>query len=321
MRIFVTGASGFLGGHVLRELVKAGHRVVALTRKSAPESSPDQQVSWVQGCIEDPGKWQDQLRECEACVHLVGILREVPEQGITFEKIHYKATVELLRVCGRMGVKRFLYMSANGVEKGLTMPYMRTKALAEQAVQSSTFDWTILRPSVIYAGDPGRPNFVSMLAEVVRAAPMLPILGDGRYRLAPISAHEVALSVAASLARPYRAPTEATGRIFHLCGSEVYTFKALLFMILDAQGSHANTLHVPFWLVSQVAALFGRFSWFPVTKDQLSMLRYGNDCPAGALTQSQLEVSPVSFREWLQSPQSLMVRKGRRELPKTGDPG
>ena len=319
MRIFVTGGTGFLGGHVLRYLVQAGHTVVALTRHDPPTSGHGNGVAWLRGTIEDPSTWQEHLRECQACVHLVGILREFPERGITFEKIHYKATVDLLRQCARLNVKRFIYLSANGAEKGLKMPYMRTKALAEQAVISSGLDWTILRPSVVYGGAAGRHNFVGMLADVVRRAPMLPILGNGAYRLAPISAKEVAESVVACVDGP-----ETVGKIYHLCGNETYTFKAVLYMILEAQGSQANTIHVPFSLVSFAASVFGRFSWFPVTKDMLLMLRYGNDCPSGALTQNQLDVDPVSFREWLQTPDSLVGRnpaEHRKELPTTGAPG
>jgi nucleoside-diphosphate-sugar epimerase len=316
MRVFVTGGTGFIGGHVLASLVRAGHTVLALTRNEPPHEGHGNGIAWLRGSIEEPSTWQEHLRECQACVHLVGILREFPERGVTFEKIHYKATVELLRQCARLNVKRFIYLSANGVEKGLNMPYMRTKALAEQAVLSSGLSWTILRPSVVYGGAQGRDNFVAMLSDVVRKAPMLPILGNGTYRLAPISAGEVAETISTCLTNQ-----DSVGKIYHLCGNETYTFKAILYMILEAQGSQANTIHVPFWFVSQVAALFGRFSWFPVTKDMLLMLKYGNDCPDAALTQNALDVRPVSFRDWLQSPESLMGRHAaeqRRELPATG---
>ena len=292
MRVLVTGGTGFLGHEVVSRLVQAGHQVHVLTRR--PSEFRQSGAEPVAGNIADIGAWEERLRTMEACVHLIGILRENRGQGVTFEKLHYQATVDLLRACGKTGVTRFIHVSANGVEKGLNIPYMRTKATAEQAVRSSNLPWTILRPSIIYGGDPGRANFVDMLKGYLDRGAWFPYFGDGSYRLAPISAREVAWAIVNCLANP-----ETVGNCYHLCGSETYTYKALLLLLNQTGNYRCGLFSLPLWLMTNVSSLLSGIPGFPVTPDMLRMLAAGNDCPSGAPTQKDLGVTELSFKDWL----------------------
>ena len=193
-----------------------------------------------------------------------------------------------------MGVTRFIHISANGVEKGLNTPYMRSKALAEQAVRSSNLTWSIIRPSLIYGGEIGHANFVDMIRHHLKPLSHFPYFGDGSYRMAPISAREVALSVVQCLA-----DDKTAGKSYHLCGSETYTYKAMLLLINQAGNYRCKLFSLPMWLITHASSMLGGFSWFPVTSDMIKMLAAGNDCPSGAVTQLDLGVAPASFKDWL----------------------
>ncbi len=293
MRVFVTGGTGFVGAEVTRALVQAEHQVVALVRDRERLQVPGvSQV--VLGDVTDGDSFEQVLATCDACVHLVGILREFPERGITFEKVNYQATVDLLRLCGRHSVRRFLHMSANGAERAINTGYMVSKAKEEEAVRASGLEWTIFRPSVVYGGQDDRPSFLSLVSDTMRKLPILPYFGDGSYRLSPISAGEVAQAFCRALQEP-----EAVGQAYHLCGLETYTYRALLTKVKETQGYDAKLIPFPFFLVETASGLLGGFPWFPLTQGMVRMLKAGNVCPEGALTHRDLGVKPRSFEAWL----------------------
>ena len=292
MRVFVTGATGFVGREVVRHLKQHGHTVIALCRN--PDDLEIEGIQKVRGDILQPHLWEPQLREAEACVHCIGILRAFPHKGITFEALHYQATLNLVRACGKVGVRRLIHISANGVEKNPTTEYMRSKAKAEQAVRSSSLDWTILRPSVVYGGSQARDNFVKLLRNNMARAPLFPYFGKGDYRLAPISTWELAETVRRCLDRP-----DTASKIIHLGGDEVYTYKALLHLLAEAGGFKTRLFSLPTFLMSTAAGVLGAFDWFPLTQEMLKMLIQGNDLPTQALNQRNLEVPSLSFRAWL----------------------
>lgn len=294
MKVFVTGGTGFLGQSVCRSLARAGHQIYALTRDSSRIRQKG--VEAVVGNLADVTRWEEALKVCDACVHMVGILREQRSAGQSFERIHYQGTVDIVKACSRNGVQRFIHLSANGVEKGLDTPYMRTKALAEQAVQSSGLDWTILRPSLIYAGESNQQNFVSTIQGNLDALPMFPYFGDGSYRMSPVSAKEVGDSVVAALAQ-----SSSIKKIYHLCGNETYTYKALLHLINEVGKYRCKFFGVPLWLATSAGNVLGSIPGFPITGDMVKMLAAGNASPVNALTQADLGVAAVSFKDWLQT--------------------
>lgn len=292
MRVFVTGATGFIGREIVQHLKQNGHHVLALCRN--PADLEMEGVHKVAGDILSPASWEPQLREAEACVHCIGILRAFPHKGITFEALHYQATLNLVRACGKVGVQRYIHISANGVEKTPKTEYMRSKAKAEQAVRSSSLDWTILRPSVVYGGRDDKQNFVSLLRDNLKKAPVFPYFGKGDYRLAPVSTWEVAETVRRCLETP-----ELVQKIIHLGGKEVYTYKALLHLLAESGGHKTRLFSLPAWMMNTAASVLGGFEWFPMTSEMLQMLLEGNDLPDQALHQGQLEVPSVSFQRWL----------------------
>lgn len=294
MKLFLTGGTGFLGQSVLRQLAQAGHQVYALTRDS--KRVQVRGVEAVTGDISNVSSWEEALKGVDACIHMIGILREHRSQGVTFQKAHYQATVDMVKACQRNGISRFIHVSANGVEKSSSVPYMRTKALGEQAVQSSGLDWTILRPGLVYAGEVNEQNFIRTLRSHLDALPMFPYFGDGSYRMSPISAPEVAESIVASLTKP-----ESIRKIYHLCGPETYTYKAMLHMLNEVGKYRCSLFSVPMWLATQATGLLGNFSQFPITADMVRMLAAGNEMPTNALGLEHLGVHQRSFRNWLET--------------------
>lgn len=286
MKIFVTGGTGFVGGHVRKALRERGHQVRVLFHGRRPPLADGEEG--VDGDVTRIETLREGAAGCDAVIHLVGIIREFPRRGVTFDMLHREATANVLEAAKMAGVRRYLQMSANGTREGAVSGYHRTKWEGEELVRRSGLDWTIFRPSLIFGPE---DSFVNMLADMIRRFPVVPVIGDGRYRLQPIHADDVARCFAEALDRP-----ETVGETFTLCGVTPYTYEELLQEIGRAVGrSPVPIIHQPLSLMKMVVPLMERFDSFPLTSDQLTMLLEGNTCD-GRWKQS-FGFEPIPFRE------------------------
>jgi uncharacterized protein YbjT (DUF2867 family) len=265
-RVFVTGSTGFVGKHVARALLAQGFLVRCLVR---PGSEHDLKgfasIDRVPGDVLEPDGLTPSIEGCAAIVHLVGIIREQPSRGVTFERLHAQATRNMLELARKAGVPRYVQMSALGTRPGARAHYHRTKWEAEEAVRASGLDWTIFRPSIIF----GRGDaFVSVLARVIKRLPFVPVLGTGRYRLQPIPVEQVA----EGFARAIRMPA-AVRQTYDVAGPAPYAFVDLLDEIARALGrARARKLHVPLGPVRLVTRGLEWLPFYPISSDQLTML-------------------------------------------------
>ena len=262
MKIFVAGGTGFVGDHLIRELLKEGHSVRLLVhRRTAARTDVEQ----VMGDVTQPDTVASGCAGCDAVINLVGIIREFPSRGMTFEKLHVQATANLLAAAAGNGIRRYLQMSALGTRPGAVSAYHRTKWRAEELVRESGLGWTIFRPSLIFGP---HDEFINMLASQLRLVPVMPIIGSGSYRLQPIHADDVARCFARALKLPV-----TVGRTYELCGNDRLSYEALLDMIAAVLGqSPPFKPHLPLALMKLVIPVMQHIPQFPITMDQLQML-------------------------------------------------
>lgn len=244
LSVAVTGATGFVGRHVVRALVSRGHTVRALVRDRAKarETLPTQGVEWVLGDMDDAGALARLCNGAEAAVHCIGIRREFAPE-VTFEKAHVQATRTLLDASKGAGVRRLIHVSALGTRPGAATKYHRTKYEAETLVRRSDLDWTIVRPSLIHGED---GEFMRMVKDWVlgRSAPYFvlpyfvrveppkgfpPVPGLVSAKVQPVHVDDVAGAIAAALES-----REAVGEVYPLAGSEILDWPTLLTTIRDA---------------------------------------------------------------------------------------
>ena len=269
MKIFLAGGTGFLGGHLRKALLADGHEIRLLTHKRS--GVIEDGVEQVEGDVTNLASFTDMVRGCDAVINLVGIIREFPGTGITFEKLHVEATGNIVRAAMAAGVKRHLQMSALGTRPGATSSYHRSKFAAEEIVRSSTLDWTIFRPSLLFG-----PNdaFVNLLAGYIRDYPAVPVIGNGSYRLQPISADDTARCFRMALEMP-----ETVGRTFEVCGVDRFSYTDMLDTIGRVLGKRKVTkICNPLLLMKLVVPFMQRFAFFPITMDQILMLVEENIC-------------------------------------------
>jgi len=291
-RIFVTGATGFVGHAVVRALLAHGFLVRCLVRPGSEAALKGfESIDRVPGDVLEPDKLAASVEGCGALVHLVGIIREHRTRGITFDRLHTQATANMLAVAHEAGVKRYIQMSAVGTRPNATSRYHQTKWQAEEVVRASALDWTIIRPSLIYG--PG-DEFVSVLAHMIRRLHVMPVLGDGQYRVQPVAVEHVAEAFARALQLP-----GTVAQTYEVGGPEACRFVDLLDQIGLALGVRkVRKVHVPLGLMKAMSRTVGWLPFFPVTRAQLIMLAEGNVTDPGRFY-ADFEITPVPLAHGL----------------------
>lgn len=294
MKVFMTGATGFVGRHIASRLIQDRRQVTCLVRRRDSDSArylSGLGAELAAGDILDAESMAAGARGADALVHLVGIIFE--RQGVSFEDIHYQGTMNALAAASVAGVSRFVHMSALGTGPDAESVYHRTKWAAEEAVRASGLPFTIFRPSTIYG--PGG-DFIHMLASQVKILPVVPVIGDGRYRMQPIWVDDVAACFSACLDRP-----GTVGRTYELGGPQQLIYDEMIDTICRVLGKSRFKIHIPVALVRPVAWLSERMQSQPLlTTDQLKMLLNDNICDISAM-QRELGVDPVPFAQGLKA--------------------
>ena len=152
MKVALFGGTGFVGSYMVRELICKKFIPRLLVRKGSKfKRTSDCEV--VYGEIQDENTVIDTIEGTDAVIFNIGIIRQFPKKGISYEKLHSYGARCCMEAACKLGVNRFILMSANGVKLDGT-GYQKTKWQADEYLQKSGLNWTIFRPSLIF-GDPG----------------------------------------------------------------------------------------------------------------------------------------------------------------------
>ncbi len=286
MKIFISGGTGFVGGHLCRELLSRGHQLRLLSH-SARVSDADA-VEYMPGDVTSEGSCLKGAAGCDAIINLVGIIREFPQRGVTFSALHVEATRNMIEAAKQNRIERYLQMSALGSRPGAVSGYHRSKYQAEELVVSSGLDYTIFRPSLVFGPEDA---FVNMIAGFISRFSAVPVIGDGTYRLQPIAADDVARCFALSLEKP-----ETSGKAFNLCGPDRLNYLEIVDVVAKVLGrSFVLKIKNPLILMKLATSILEQFPFYPVTSDQITMLLEESICDGS--WQGTFGFDPTGFEE------------------------
>lgn len=278
--ILVTGASGFVGSHLVPALLDAGHRVAALVRNDGAASevrrrlTPEQssRVETRPGDVTRPETLAPALEGVDAILHLVALPRDW-DKGQSLRLVNTEGTRNVIAAAQTAGVRRFVHLGALGVIDDPELHYASSKARAIALVKESGLDWTVLLPSVMYGE---RDGFFNILAGLVRLSPgVVPITGSGQARFQPLAVTDLARATVAVFA------DDATiGYEYPLGGPRYWTYREIVQEVLRGMGTRRALVPVPVPLIRLVAGAMELVRIpFPVATDQLRQLRFDNIGP------------------------------------------
>lgn len=265
--IALTGATGFIGQYLLRELPKRGYRVRILLRR--PSTIPLESASAVVGDLARPQNMAAALADVDAVIHSAGVARTVsgmPEDD--YRILNTEATVALARAAERAGVKRFVFLSSIRAQIGPTVDQVltedlesrptdahgRSKLAAEHGLAELEIDWVALRPVLVYG--PGVKGNFAMLMQLARSPYPLPLaMLKGRRSLLSIDNLVDAIDTVLSLPAPHRRP-------FIVADAEQLTVPEMITAMRHGLGRRPGLLRVPLPYLNIALKAAGRSEWY-----------------------------------------------------------
>ena len=288
-RVAILGGSGFIGRYVVKRLAERGDVVAVGARNAAAAKflklkGDVGQVGLVNIAIDDERLLPAFLAGNQAVINCVGILQERGAQR--FDRVHHTAPARLTRLAREAGVERFIHISAIGADPRSTSAYARSKAAGEQAVRDAFPTATILRPSIVFGPE---DQFFNRFAALAMVSPVLPLIGGGETRFQPVYVGNVADAVVRCLDDPATA-----GRTYELGGPKIYSFRALMELLLAEIRRKRLLVEIPFGLASLQARVMAILPNPPLTADQVELLKRDNVVSTGALTLATLGITPTA---------------------------
>ena len=289
--VCVLGGGGFVGRHIAYRLAGEGYRCRVFTRHAHRHRS----LAMSTGCelvevnIFDAGALARALRDCDAVIHLVGILNESGRQQ-TFRRIHVDLVDTVVRACHETGVRRLLHMSALQADQAIgSSQYLRSKGEGENRAHTlgqPDIAVTSFRPSVIFGPD---DSFLNRFAALLKIPGPLPLACAGA-RFAPVYVQDVVEAMANALPDP-----TTFGRRYVLCGPDEFTLQEIVRLVALHTGRNKPIVRLPDWLSRLQARLLQFVPGRPFTPDNYDSLRTASVCKENGL--ERLGVVPTPLRD------------------------
>tara|TARA_B100001250_G_C19654390_1_gene724165 strand:+ start:34 stop:972 length:939 start_codon:yes stop_codon:yes gene_type:complete len=270
-QIAVFGAGGFLGRHLIRELTKLDYRIKVATRNPylkgylRPLGNPGQ-IELIKTNIFNVEDIKQILKNCDYVINLVGILYETKRQK--FVQVHSHFPYLLSTLSNEFGIKKLVHVSALGVKEKHNSQYIKSKFEGEKNIKNTFKSSVILRPSLIFGPE---DKFFNTFASYARISPVIPLIGGGKTKFAPIYCVDVGKAIVKALQLKNTEP-----KIYELGGPENYTFKELMEILLREIKKKRLLINVPFKIAKFQSYFLQMFPKPILTVDQVELLKYDN---------------------------------------------
>lgn len=295
--ILITGATGYIGRHIVARLVEKGERPRCLVRdtRRAATLLPATKIEMVQGDTTQPATLTSAVQGIDTIVHCAFITADHKAPNMQYyEETNVHGTANLLKAAQAAGVKRVIELSGLGTRPDKPGTYMQGRYLAEKMLVDSGLDWTIIRPSVLFGK--GAP-FVKGLSELILTSPVVPLIGGGKTMFQPIYVEDVVTVVMKTLEEPER----TNKHIYTIGGPAYYSFSQVFDVLL--RGMHKSRLKVyaPTPLIGIGAAVMEAvLPKPPLTKAAMTLFSFDNTTDINSV-ERDFGFTPTSFEQYTQA--------------------
>jgi uncharacterized protein YbjT (DUF2867 family) len=275
--VLLTGASGFIGRHLVHALLAAGHRVICAGRSRLPVRHP--LLGYVDADFTrdlDAQAWLPRLQGVDTVINAVGIIREQGAQ--TFLALHERAPCALFEACVMAKVRLVIQVSALGADEEAQSRYHLSKKRADDRLRSLPLRSAIVQPSLVFGMGGTSAAMFTMMASL----PLIAVPGSGRQQVQPVHVDDVVATILAILRDPPHSGTRVP-----VVGPEPMSMRGFLGTLRQAMGmGRPFFLPMPMPLMHLAAAAGKMLPGSLLDRETLQMLERGNT--GNVLPMSQL---------------------------------
>jgi uncharacterized protein YbjT (DUF2867 family) len=285
----VFGGTGFVGSRVVRHLHKLGTKVRIVSRHRG--RAEDDGIEQIAADAHDERGPEGALAGADGAVNAISLYIE--HGSDTFHSVHVEAAARIARAARQAGIRRFVHISGIGANTASPSAYIRSRGEGEAAVQTAFPGAVIVRPAVMFAADDA---FLTTILRLLRSLPVYPIFGNGRTRLQPVHADDVAAAIAQILWQrhtPYP--------VYELAGPHVYSYEELVRTIARIAGLRQVLMRIPFGLWDTLAGLAERLPQPPLTRNQVELMQIDTTASENLPGFRSLGISPGSLEDGLEA--------------------
>ena len=298
--VTVFGGTGFVGRRVARHLHGLGTKVRIVSRHGGP--ADDDGIESVAGDAHDERCVEAALAGADGAVNAISLY--VEHGNDTFHSVHVEMAGQIAAAARKAGVRRFVHVSGIGADTASPSPYIRSRGEGETAVQTAFPGAVIVRPAVMFAADDA---FLTTILRLLRSLPTYPIFGDGRTRLQPAHADDVAVAIARILRQSHKPYP-----VYELAGPRVYSYEELLRTIARIAKLRPVLMRVPFGLWDALAGFAERLPRPPLTRNQVELMQIDTTASESLPGFRSLGISPRSLEDELGA---ILLRSKVNDLP------
>jgi NADH dehydrogenase len=286
--ILVTGATGFIGRALIRQLSEAGYSLRALLRPSrrSPRLPVGVPVEAAVVSLADERGLRAALSGVDVIFHLASAESQGRDANLFATDI--QGTLNLTQAAVDAGARRIIYVSHVGASRASGYPAFKAKGIAEEHIRRSGLEYTILRSTVVFGPE---DHFTNGLAWMLRAAPgVFPLPGDGRPALQPLWVEDLVTCMIWSMNNP-----ETVNQTFEVGGSEYFSLRQTLEILMPLVRAPRYLLPVSPATLRMWTVFFETFvPNFPASSFWLDYVAVSRTCPADA-TPRAFGLMPARF--------------------------
>lgn len=279
-KIFITGATGFIGRRLVPKLAK-DNKVICFVRKSSNINNLKlKNVSFAYGDILNKESIDSTIRRFDVVIHLATSHNQGNEER------NIEGSTNIIEICKERKVKKFIFISSMAVKRKNIDPYGKTKLKIENILKKSGLNYIIIRSSVIYSEDN-----LSLIGKSLTGLPFfIPIIGNGKYKLNPVFIEDVVESIYKCVEK-----NKIKNKEYDVAGAESFSFNKIIDLCMEELGIRKIKLHIPIFLCIAL------FRFIPIISiEAIKGINEDTNADINAL-EKDLNVRPISFEEGIKN--------------------
>ena len=288
LKVTVFGGTGFLGRHLIKYLCDNDFIIKVPTRNLAKgyflqPLGDVGQINLIKFGLSNNKGLKDLIKDSDIIINLIGVLFEKKKND--FIEVHYNFVKRLVDNI-KINKKKFIQISALGINKYKSSLYSESKFNADKYIQKNLENFSIIRPSLIFGPE---DNFFNKFAKISLFSPFLPLIMGGKTKFQPVYVEDVCKGIIEILKK------NISNKIFEFGGPDIFSFKELLQILLKINNRKRLLINIPKNIAILMAKFFQIFPNPLLTEDQIKLLENNNIVLNANYTFKYLNINPISL--------------------------